>query len=179
MHFHVDPSWSSCSSMYILTLCSWSSWYQYMSPSLSRPMGWRRMASASSSLMIFLNLRLSSNWHSQRYWERERWGRLFKCQNTDRNKKISHLELLFRSLSIISVSLSYQRGVFQTLLVWNESSFGVWVYFSSLESVFLAIFFYLLQRTSFYNEPYPQTWKQPWELPQDLKAHLWLWNPTS
>lgn len=69
MHFHEEPSWSSCSSMYILTLWSWSNWYQYMRPSLSRPIGWRRMVSASSSLIMFLNLRLSSNWHSQRYWK--------------------------------------------------------------------------------------------------------------
>jgi hypothetical protein len=55
--------------MYILTLWSWSNWYQYMRPSLSRPIGWRRMVSASSSLIIVLNLRLSSNWHSQRYWK--------------------------------------------------------------------------------------------------------------
>lgn len=85
MHFHVDPSWSSCSSMYILTLCSWSSWYQYISPSLSRPMGWRRMASASSSLIIFLNFRLSSNWHSQRYWKHEKVERLLKHQHMKRN----------------------------------------------------------------------------------------------
>lgn len=70
MHFHEEPSWSSCSSMYILTLWSWSNWYQYMRPSLSLPIGWRRIVSASSSLIIFLNLRLSSNWHSQRYWKK-------------------------------------------------------------------------------------------------------------
>lgn len=69
MHFQEEPSWSSCSSMYILTLWSWSNWYQYMRPSLSRPIGWRRIVSASSSLIMFLNLRLSSNWHSQRYWK--------------------------------------------------------------------------------------------------------------
>lgn len=81
MHFHEEPSWSSCSSMYILTLWSWSNWYQYIRPSLSRPIGWRRMVSASSSLIMFLNLRLSSNWHSQRYWKIViKWlKRLHKC----------------------------------------------------------------------------------------------------
>lgn len=85
MHFHVDPSWSSCSSMYILTLCSWSSWYQYISPSLSRPIGWRRIASASSSLIIFLNFRLSSNWHSQRYWKNEKVEGILKHKNIKGN----------------------------------------------------------------------------------------------
>lgn len=72
MHFQVDPSWSSCSSVYSLMFCSWSSWSQYIRPCRSRPIGCRRIFSGSSSLMAILNFRLSSNWHSHRYW---RWGK--------------------------------------------------------------------------------------------------------
>lgn len=150
MHFHVDPSWSSCSSMYILTLCSWSSWYQYIRPSLSRPMGWRRMASASSSLIIFLNFRLSSNWHSQRYWKSEKVERLLKYQNINRNKKISSFPFtviwnffLGASLLDLWVSYSYQISS-QTMLVLNETSFWFCLVFfffpGQLRKLFLFFF---------------------------------------
>lgn len=67
MHFQVDPSRSSCSSVYSRMFCSWSSCSQYIKPSWSRPTGCRRIFSGSSSLTTVLNFRLSSNWHSQRY----------------------------------------------------------------------------------------------------------------
>lgn len=67
IHLQVDPSRSSCSSVYSRMFCSWSSWSQYIRPCRSRPIGCRRIFSGSSSLIAILNLRLSSNWHSQRY----------------------------------------------------------------------------------------------------------------
>ena len=68
MHFQVDPSRSSCSSVYSRMFCSWSSWSQYIKPCRSRPTGSSLIFSGSSSLTTILNFRLSSNWHSQRYW---------------------------------------------------------------------------------------------------------------
>lgn len=69
MHFQVDPSRSSCSSVYSRMFWSWSSCSQYIRPCWSRPTGCRRIFSGSSSLTNVLNFRLSSNWHSHRYWE--------------------------------------------------------------------------------------------------------------
>lgn len=67
MHLQDDPSRSSCSSTQSRTFWSWSSWNQYRSPSLSRPIGCMRICSGSSSFTAVLNLRLSSNWLSHKY----------------------------------------------------------------------------------------------------------------
>lgn len=61
MHVHVDPSKSSCSSVYNRIFCSWSSWSQYNKPCRSRPTGCSRILSGSSSFIAVLNFKFSSN----------------------------------------------------------------------------------------------------------------------
>lgn len=84
MHFHDDPSMSSCSSVYKRMFCSWSSWSQYIRPCWSRPIGCKRIFSGSSSLIAILNFTLSSNWDSQRYF---RWKNRQMVRGEDRKSK--------------------------------------------------------------------------------------------